>query len=56
MDYTKLNDGAKLSAMGRDAAKWADAFCQLNPSASVDEGLMIGWFANALEAPKLKEG
>lgn len=29
-----------------DARDWAAAFCKLNPS--IDEGLMIVWFANAL--------
>lgn len=29
-----------------DARDWAAAFCRLNPS--IDEGLMIAWFANAL--------
>lgn len=29
-----------------DAKDWAEAFCKLNPS--VDEGLMITWFATAL--------
>ena len=31
-----------------DASKWAAAFKRLNPSA--DEGLMLGWFANAIMA------
>jgi hypothetical protein len=29
-----------------DARDWAEAFCKLNPS--MDEGVMIAWFANAL--------
>lgn len=29
-----------------DAKDWAAAFCKQNPS--IDEGLMIAWFANAL--------
>jgi hypothetical protein len=29
-----------------DARDWAEAFCKLHPD--IDEGLMIGWFANAL--------
>lgn len=29
-----------------DAADWAKAFCKRHPS--IDEGTMIGWFANAL--------
>jgi hypothetical protein len=29
-----------------DARDWAEAFCKLNPS--IEEDLMITWFANAL--------
>ena len=29
-----------------DARDWAEAFCKINPS--MDEGVMISWFANAL--------
>jgi hypothetical protein len=29
-----------------DAHDWARAFCKLNPS--IDEDLMVTWFANAL--------
>jgi hypothetical protein len=29
-----------------DARDWAQAFCKLHPT--IDEGDMIGWFANAL--------
>lgn len=31
----------------RDASVWARAFVELFPDA--DEGLMLGWFANAIE-------
>lgn len=34
--------------LGIDAQKWAAKFVQLNPVA--DEGVMISWFANAIEA------
>lgn len=30
-----------------DARDWAAAFCRLNPT--IDEGLMLAWFANALQ-------
>jgi hypothetical protein len=33
---------------GDDATKWAEAFCRTYPGA-MDEGTMIGWFANAIE-------
>jgi hypothetical protein len=29
-----------------DAQDWAKAFCKINPE--IDEGIMLGWFANAL--------
>lgn len=49
-DYTKLDAGDFLQAVGTDAHKWASAFmqiwgCKLD---QVDHGLMIGWFANAI--------
>jgi hypothetical protein len=31
----------------RDAMKWTEEFCRLNPTADPDT--MIGWFANAIE-------
>ncbi len=33
-----------------DAAVWADEFAKVRPD--VDQGLMIGWFANAIEVAK----
>jgi len=48
-DYTKLTDGDSLHReCGLDAKKWAEAFCQLNPTANVDEDTMLGWFANVI--------
>src|SRR5258707_15656595 len=46
-DYKAMQAGDMLAAMGDDARKWADAFCQLNPGA--DWGLMLGWFASSIE-------
>ena len=48
MNYKELSEPDLLHEMGQDASKWAAAFCQLHPNANVDEGLMIGWFANAI--------
>ncbi len=31
-----------------DARDWAQAFLKINPNTGLDEGTMIGWFANAL--------
>jgi hypothetical protein len=48
---------------GDNAAKWAKAFCEIvaetaeHPAIAIDEALMLGWFANAIEsrprAPRL---
>lgn len=49
----QLSDAQRLEAMGIDAAKWAAEFMQVQQDARsgrLDEGAMIGWFANALEA------
>jgi hypothetical protein len=46
-DYTEMQAGDMLQAVGDDAVKWAKAFCQIIPGA--DEALMIAWFANAIE-------
>lgn len=48
-DYTKMEPAELLAACGDDAAKWADAFCQHAKAHDLDEGWMIGWFANAIE-------
>ncbi len=48
MDYTKLNGPDMLSELGMDGYKWAEAFCQFNPNANVDESTMLGWFCNAI--------
>lgn len=51
-DYTAMTDGQMLTAMGDDGSKWAAAFCQHAAKLGVvgiDEGWMIGWFANAIE-------
>jgi len=38
--------------LGDDGSKWAEAFCQhaRKLGHEIDEGWMIGWFANAIEA------
>ena len=41
-----------LREMGTDAAKWTEAFCEKFPDTS-DWGLMVGWFANAIEAGRI---
>ena len=51
-DYTKMQAGDLLQAVGDDAAKWAAAFVQHATKlghSGIDERWMIGWFANAIE-------
>ena len=43
-----MNDAELLVKMGTDAAKWANAFCERFPQC--DQGVMLSWFANAIEA------
>jgi hypothetical protein len=33
-----------------DAMVWAKFFCKINPDCGLDEGTMVGWFANAMMA------
>jgi hypothetical protein len=46
-----MTDGELLAYMGDDAAKWAAEFCKIarDLGHDIDEGWMIGWFANAIE-------
>jgi hypothetical protein len=51
-DYTAMG-AALTSACGDDALKWATAFVQhyrKGFAGGIDEGLMVGWSANAIEA------
>ncbi len=50
-DYTAMQPGHMLDALRDDASLWAKAFCQhaRNLGQEIDEGWMIGWFANAIE-------
>lgn len=59
MDTTEREtDGAALARMGVDGAAWAAEFMRLfgHRRDEIDEGLMIGWFANAIEAGKVRAG
>lgn len=48
------SDGQVLAEMGTDAQKWAEEFYRRfggpERCAFIDEGLLIGWFANAIMA------
>jgi hypothetical protein len=48
----KDNGGDFLKMIGTDGRKWAAAFCATCDvhKLQIDEDLMIGWFANAVEA------
>lgn len=51
-DYTAMESCAMVSECADDAAKWAKAFCQHAEKLGhpgIDEGWVIGWFANAIE-------
>jgi hypothetical protein len=41
-----------VERMGVDAAAWAKEFCSRNRT--FDEGNLIGWFANAIEAGRAR--
>lgn len=49
-DYASKNALELLSDLGDDAHKWAKAFQQIivEPGVTIDETLMLGWFANAI--------
>lgn len=51
MMYAKMSAPELLAACRDDAGKWAAAFCEIanNLGHDIDEGWMIGWFANAIE-------
>lgn len=56
MTDTKETDGDLLARLGTDGQKWAQEFLAKFPDPSkIDEGLMIGWFANAIEAGANRE-
>lgn len=52
VDYTNMPATEMLFALGDDGARWAEAFCQHAKKlgySDMDEGWVIGWFANAIE-------
>ncbi len=52
IDYTAMNGPELLAACGDRANKWAAAFCQhakKHHGLDIDEDVMLGWFANAIE-------
>lgn len=54
LDFTTMSGVDLLDYCRDDASKWAEAFCQIKQrqgwsADDIDEGLMVGWFANAIE-------
>lgn len=48
--YTEMSGSELVAACRDDAAKWAAAFCEIiSDGRAIDEGFMLGWFANAIE-------
>lgn len=53
-----MNEIEMLTYMGTDAQRWAEEWCRIATEIQaghddrrvIDEGWMIGWFANAIEA------
>jgi hypothetical protein len=60
-DLERDEDGDLLGRMGTDAQKWAAEFVRVfqevavRPEPTDLEGMMIGWFANAIEAGAARE-
>lgn len=51
-NYLSMKDHELIAACGDDGAAWAAAFVQTAENLGIrgiDEGWMIGWFANAIE-------
>lgn len=46
--YRNLPHSIFISALGMDAARWADAFVELNPEYVQAEDVILGWFANCI--------
>jgi hypothetical protein len=52
IDYTSMNGPGVIRECGDDGSKWAIAFKQHAEKlghSGMDEGWLIGWFANAIE-------
>lgn len=54
VDYVAMTGPELLTALGDNGYAWAEAFCQIKKARGwtldeIDEGLMVAWFANAIE-------
>ena len=45
-----MSDIDLLAEMGTDASKWVDEYMRRFGDEAPDEGTLLGWFANAIEA------
>lgn len=55
-DRGKESSADMLARIGTDAQLWARAFLAMDfDPDSIDEGLLIGWFANAIEAGRIAQ-
>lgn len=51
-DYNAMSDGDLVQALGDDAMKWSEAFCQRAQKmgiAGIERDWMVAWFASAIE-------
>lgn len=49
--YAEMSGPEIVAACRDNATKWAAAFCEIiSDGRTIDEGFMLGWFANAIEA------
>ena len=51
IDYTQMTSNGVIAYCGQDASRWAKAFCQhalKYQGVTLNEGWVIGWFANAI--------
>lgn len=53
-DLYAMSDADLINYCGDNAARWAEVFCCIKnrqgwSSDDIDEALMVGWFANAIE-------
>ncbi len=46
----RMSDSDLLTKMGTDAVKWVDEYMARFANELPDEGNLLGWFANAIEA------
>lgn len=51
-ELVETNLGQFYEYVGSDAQRWAQAFMEIvvDRNIEIDEGLMIAWFANAIES------